>query len=206
MFIILIVLAAFIVIGGLLFRIKNVDCEIISVQPINLKESVVQKISDKYSGQSILYLSLSDAKKEIEQEFKYAKVQKIEKQFPGTLVFSISERYELFAVKNKDGKYNIFDIDLFQIRTADNAGGDKLITVSNYAEKYSNELLQVVQTLLECQKDWNILQMPEVIQSIDFADGKCKVTFCSQKFYSFEIDKDFTINLKKIFNDESKIF
>jgi len=208
MLIILLILTVFIVCGGLLFRIQKVDCQIRSTPNFELNEEIVKEIGQKFNGQSILYFSLDEAKKWIENEYKYAKVQVIKKEFPATLVVWLSERYEIFAVENS-GEYQVLDAELFEIRKGkdfvSNRNDGSLILVENYAEKYSGELKIIVQTLLDCQK-LNILDVCSVLKSIDLADSKCVIKFHSGKACEIVINADFAASLKTFFDKEDNIW
>ena len=208
MFIILAALAIFVMCGGFLFRVYKVDFEIISSPNFQLSADEIEgQIIQKYSKQSILYFSVHDAKKEIESQFKYAKVQKIKKEFPGTVVIRVYERYEIFAVQSGD-QFRVLDVDLFEIKKTDSINsnrGGTLVNVKNYSDKSAADLKQIVKILIECQKI-NLLNVCDILDYIEFDGNNCEIGFKSGKSCTLETGENFAVSLKTVFDKEENIW
>ena len=208
MLIILLLLVAFIAASCLIFLIKVVDCQIISSPNFSLNEQQIQDITKDFKGQSYIFFSTNKAKQEIEQKYPYVKVEKIEKDFPNVLVVWISEKYEIFAASDGE-EFKVLSIDQQKLRISNSRLSNResnLILLSNFSSKNAQNLNKIVQVMLNCQSDLNVLNICDVFDEIEFLLDSCKITFCSGKNYEVMFGEDFEDSLRDIFEDENNIF
>ena len=68
----------------------------------------LQEELDSFVGASTTFLNLDDVKQTV-AKYPSFRLESAEKDFPQTVVLSVTERRETFALKREDGKYDIYD-------------------------------------------------------------------------------------------------
>lgn len=137
-FFILLALVAGIVLSCVLLRADSFEVQILSEPSFQLTEDC-SAATDAYLGKSILFLNVGDVRRDIEEKVPYAKVEKVEKNVSRTVVVKLTERYEYFCIRLKEGdavgeEYIVTDGELKVLRTGEGEaetfdGVDKLIDV-----------------------------------------------------------------------------
>lgn len=135
-FFILLALILGIVLSCVLLRANSFEIQILSEPAFQLTEDC-SEATDPYLGKSILFLSVGDVKRDIEKKIPYARVEKVEKNVSRTVIVKLTERYEYFCVRLKDGEeigeqYIVTDRELKVLRTGSGNpetfdGVDKLV-------------------------------------------------------------------------------
>lgn len=91
------------------FKIAEIDLTVNSVIGSNENlDGVLSSRLEKYNGKNILFVSVKDVKKEMENASGYVKVNSVKKVFPNKLAVDVEERVEVFAIKRQN-EYYILD-------------------------------------------------------------------------------------------------
>lgn len=93
----------------------------------------LQKDLDRFVGSSTTFLDLEEVRGAVE-EYPYFRLDSVEKQYPQTIVVTVSERQETFAYENADGAFSLLDKEGFCLGT--NTDG------ANRADGLANILLR----------------------------------------------------------------
>ena len=112
-----------VLLSSAIFKIKSVSVEYrttlttLSVQELN---TMIDEADIPY-GKSIFFSSLDSSLQEMEKEYPYVKINKIERKFPNSLVVLVSERVPVVRVKSGDKTY-VLDNELKVLHIVKNDG------------------------------------------------------------------------------------
>lgn len=111
----------------------------------------LQEKLDSFVDKSAVFLDLDDVRETVEQ-YPYFRVEEVRKNYPDKLELKITERKEVFAYKNQNGKYVILDEQGRPLREEDsnvNRAGGKNILLEDFdfesdgEVRYFEELIKI---------------------------------------------------------------
>ncbi len=111
-------------IATLAFQVKEI--EIVKTAPFDvLNEGQISSYLDFIEGEKIVFLKKDELALQLKKEFPALKVIGIERVFPSTVVFYLSERIKVFCVKSGN-EFVFFDRDGFYLgnNVANEGGGE----------------------------------------------------------------------------------
>jgi hypothetical protein len=126
--VIFIVLAGMGIIGGTVFRVRNIDI-VFTKTAVNLdKAKVNEKLLlelEYLKGKNILFNTDKDAIKKIVEDTEiFLKVVNIKAKFPNTIVIDVRERYPVYIYKEGTAKTYIMDAEMRVLYIEDDYTGD----------------------------------------------------------------------------------
>jgi cell division septal protein FtsQ len=155
LFVVLIVIVVFVVLGSTVFTIKSISVEFdTSKERVDVldKNEIIEQV-DKFKGGSVFFLSERAVRDAIKNPYAY--LINIERVFPNLIVLHVAEKKEMFAIKKGD-EYYMLDKDGYVLSVAD-------ANKNNIESDYPNILVKNI--------DDSEITKAVVGQKIELADG-----------------------------------
>lgn len=118
------------------FTISSVDVRFQTFSQRGKTEAVTlqEQLDEMFLGRSTTFLNVDDVRRALE-EYPCFRVEQLEKQFPKSIVISISEREETFAYRRENGGYAILDAEgvyLYEKEENVNRNGGENILIEGF--------------------------------------------------------------------------
>lgn len=133
-----------------LFKVADITvmAEIVNGSTENIV-SVTEDGVKKYKSKNLVFLNEENLREELESKTPYLKVESIKKTYPNVLSVKVTERQEVFCIKN-GGNYYALTSDFYCVaKKADNLNnvdGKRNIIINCSLSDYSNDALSVGKT------------------------------------------------------------